>query len=182
MFKKIINAQTMLLALLIFGAPLVADAGITKTGEKCDKSKKEECDKRHRKVCDKKDHSDCDKKGEHRRGDHRRGKKGFNILNLADKIGLSDGQVKEIKEIKSDHEKADIMIGAEIDVLKVELKALKHDYSTDTKTYAKKVREVKTKEGDRKIAHFEMKKAISKVMTSEQREKIKGYFKKKHKK
>ena len=190
MLKKIITAQTMLFALLIFASPALADAGITKTGEKCDKTRQEECDKRHREICDKKDHSDCDKsyrkdcdkKRDHRRGDYRKGKKGFDILSLADEIGLSAKQVKKIKEIKSAHEKAEIMTGAEMDVLKLELKELKHDYSTDTKAFAAKVREIKTKEGDRKIAHFEMKKAIRKVMTTKQREKIKEYFKNKYKK
>ena len=185
MLRKIITAQIMLLALLTFASPHLAAAGITKTGKECDKAEKEECDKRHRETCDKKDHSDCDRSyGRHtEKSEHRHhGKKGFDILGIADEIGLSGDQVKQIKEIKSAYEKADIMAEAEIDVLELELKELKRDYSTDAGTYGKKVREVKTKEGDRQIAHFEMKKAVSKVMTAEQREKIKTYFRNKYKK
>ena len=179
MFKKFLAVPTMLIALLAFAQPSLSDSRV-----ECDKTQKRDCDIRHSKYCDKADHRDCDKRGERRHsyGDHKRGKGGFDILMIADKIGLSADQVKKIKGIKSSHEKAHIMTDAEIDILKVELKELRRDYSTDIDTYAKKVREIEAKKGDEKIARFKMKKEISDVMTSKQREKIKEYFRNKYKK
>ncbi len=180
MFKKLLALPVMLIALLAFTLPATAKAGIKTTGEQCDKA--------HKKYCDKEDHKDCDKgewkkgEGHHGYGHNKHGKRGFNILMMADKIGLSEDQIAKIKAIKSSHEKATIMIDAEIDVLKVELKDMGHDYSTDIKVYAKKVREIKSKEGDKKIAKFKFRKDISALMTPEQREKIKDYYMKKHKK
>ena len=138
---------------------------------------------RHSEYCDKADHRDCNMRGEGRRGygDYKRGKGGFDILMIADEIGLSAKQVKKIKAIKSSQKKAHIRTDAEIDILKIELKELKRDYSTDIDSYAGKVRELEAKKGDEKIARFKMKKEISDVMTSKQRDKIKEYFKNKRK-
>ena len=183
MFKKFLAVPTMLIALLAFTQSAPAEVGIKRTGEKCDKTQKRDRDMRHSEYCDKADHRDCDKRGRQGRndGDHKRGKGGFDILMIADKIGLSEKQVKKIKAIKSSYKKAHIMAEAELDILKIELKELKHDYSTDIDTYARKVREIEAKKGDEKIAKFKMKKEISDVMTSKQRDKIKEYFKNKKK-
>jgi hypothetical protein len=196
MFKKFLAVATMLIAFLAFTQPSLAVPWAKKTGEECDKTqkkdcdkkKKADCDKRHSKDCDKKDHKNCDKgewkgSGErHSRVDYKRGKGGFNILMIADKIGLSADQVKDIKGIKSSHKKTQIMTDAEITVLKIELKELSHDYSTDIDIYADKVREIEAKEGDKKIAKFKMRKDISAIMTPEQRNKIKEYYRNKYKK
>lgn len=196
MFKKFLTVATMLIALLAFTQPAFAAPWTKKAGEECDKTqkkdcdkkKKADCDKKHSKYCDKKDHRDCDKgewkgSGErHSRGDYKRGKGGFNILMIADMIGLSADQVKNIKGIKSSHEKVQIMTDAEITVLKIELKELSHDYSTDIDIYADKVREIEAKEGDKKIAKFKMRKDMSALMTPEQRNKIKEYYMNKYKK
>ena len=74
------------------------------------------------------------------------------------------------------------MTDAEITVLKIELKELSHDYSTDIDIYADKVREIEAKEGDKKIAKFKMRKDMSALMTPEQRNKIKEYYMNKYKK
>ena len=100
---------------------------------------------------------------------------------IADKIGLSESQIKDIKAIKSAHEKAQIMTDAEIDVLKVELRELSRDYSTDINVYAKKVREIEAQKSDEKIANFKLRKDISALMTPKQRNKIKEYYMKKFK-
>ncbi len=196
MFKKFLAVPAILIALLAFTQTSFAAPWTKKAGEECDKTqkkdcdkkKKADCDKRHSKYCDKKDHRDCDKgewkgSGErHSRGDYKREKGGFNILMIADKIGLSENQMKNIKSIKSSHEKAHIMADAEIDVLKIELKELSRDYSTDIDVYAKKVREIEAKKSDEKIAKFKMRKDISALMTPEQRNKIKEYYMNKYKK
>jgi len=182
MLKKIITVQVLLLALLAFASPDFAGAGITKTGKECDKKQGDFCDKKDHRHCDRGDSKAGKTKGDHRHRDQRSGNKGFDILMLADEIGLSDDQVNQVKAIKSAYRKEDIMAQAELDVFELELKELKHDYSTDLKVYAKKVKEIKEKEADRQIARFMMKKDIRKVMTAGQREKIKAYFKNKHKK
>lgn len=176
MFKKFLAIPIMLIAFLTFTQSVSAESGIKSTGEGCDK--------RHSEYCDKKDHKDCDKKS--RRGqndrDHKRGKGGFNILMIADELGLSADQVKSIKGIKSSYKKVHIMTDAEIDVLKIELKELSRDYSTDIDVYARKVREIEAKKSDEKIAKFKMRKDIRDMMTPKQREKIKEYYMKKYKK
>jgi len=201
MFKKLLAVPLMLVALLAFTqAATAAEVGIKKTGEECDKTQKKDCDKkgkadcdkRHSRYCDKADHSECDKgewKGSdkkdgerHSYGDHKRGKEGFNILQVADKIGLSEDQVESIKGIKYSHEKAQIMTDANIEVLKIELKELSRDYSTDIEVYADKIREIEAKEGDKKIASFKMRKDIRDIMTPEQRDKVKEYYMKKYRK
>lgn len=191
MFKKFLALPVMLVALFAFTQSAPAEVGIKRTNKECDKTQKRdcdmtkaECDKRHSKYCDKTDHRDCDKRGGQGRnyGDHKRGKGGFNILMIADKIGLSADQVKSIKGIKSAHEKANIMTDAEIDVLKIELKELSHDYSTDIDVYANKVREIEAKKSDEKIAKFKLRKDISALMTPKQRNKIKEYYMNKYKK
>jgi hypothetical protein len=188
MFKKFLALPVMLVALLAFTPSAPAEVGIKRSGAECDKMQrrdcdmtKAECDKRHSEYCDKADHRDCDKRGRNY-GDHKRGKGGFNILMIADEIGLSAKQVEKIKAIKSSHKKAHIRTDAEIDILKIELKELKRDYSTDIDSYARKVRELEAKKGDEKIARFKMKKEISDVMTSKQRTKVKEYYMKKYKK
>ncbi|MBE9535548.1 MAG: hypothetical protein IMF07_00070 [Proteobacteria bacterium] len=176
MFKKFLALPVMLIAILVFTQSAPAEPEIKRTGKECDKTQKKDCDKKSKK--------DCDKKGgeRHSRGDYKRGKGGFNILMIADKIGLSADQVESIKGIKSSHGKAQIMTNAEIDVLKIELKELSHDYSTNIKVYARKVREIEAKKSDEKIASFKLRKDISALMTPEQRTKIKEYYMKKYKK
>ena len=112
MFKKFLALPVMLIALLAFTQSAPAEVGITRTGAECDKTQKRDRDRKHSEYCDKTDHRDCAMKGEHRRGykDYKRGKSGFNILMIADEIGLSADQVKKIKAIKSSHKKAHIMI------------------------------------------------------------------------
>ena len=173
MFKKFLALPVMLVALLAFTQSAPAEVGIKRTGV--------ECDKRHSEYCDKADHRDCDKRGRNY-GDYRRGKGGFNILMIADEIGLSADQIKSIKSIKSSHKKANIMTDAEIDILKIELKELSRDYITDINVYAMKVREIEAKKSDEKIARFKMRKDIRDVMTAKQRKKVKEYYMKKYKK
>lgn len=184
MFKKFLALPVMLVALLAFTQSAPAEVGIKGTGEKCDKTQKRDRDMRHSEYCDRADHRDCDMRGEGRRdyGDNKRGKGGFNILMIADKIGLSADQVKSIKGIKSSHEKAHIMTDAEIDILKIELKELSRDYSTDIDVYARKVRKIEAKKSDEKIAKFKMRKDIRDIMTPKQRTKVKEYYMKKYKK
>lgn len=184
MFKKFLAVPVMLVAFLAFTQSVPAEVGITRTGKACDKTEKRDRDRIHSEYCDKTDHSDCDKRGGKDRnyGDHKRGKGGFNILMIADEIGLSADQVKSIGVIKSAHEKAHIRTDADIDILKIELKELSRDYSTDIDVYAGKVREIEAKKSDEKIAKFKMRKYIRDIMTSKQREKVKEYYKKKYKK
>ena len=188
MFKKFLALPVMLVALLAFTQSAPAEVGIKRTGAECDKMQrrdcdmtKAECDKRHSEYCDKADHRDCDKRGRNY-GDYRRGKGGFNILMIADEIGLSADQVEKIKAIKSSHKKAHIRADAEIDILKIELKELSRDYSTDINVYARKVREIEAKKSDEKIARFKMRKDIRDIMTPKQRKKIKEYYMNKYKK
>ncbi len=180
MVKNSITALTLLLSLAVFGSPAFAEMGGKEPGKVCDKIGTKECDMLKKKDCDHK-RDDCDT-WRYKKGDHRHGKGGFDILKIAEEIGLSGKQVKQIKGIKSGHEKKMIMLKAEIDVLELELSDLHRDYSTDAAAYGKKVRELFAKMGDKKIAYFQMKKEISGVMTEKQRDKIRDYFKKKYKK
>lgn len=183
MIKKFLAVPVMLVALLAFTQSAPAEVGIKSTGKACDKTEKRDRDRLHSEYCDKADHRDCDKKGKGRGyGDHKRGKRGFNILKIADEIGLSADQVKSIKGIKFTHEKAHIMTDAEIDVLKIELKELSRDYTTDIDVYARKVREIEAKKSAEKIAKFKMRKDIRDIMTPKQRKKVKEYYMKKYKK
>ena len=165
MFKKVIAAQTMLAALLLFTSPALAEG--TRGGEKFDKpwSKNKDCDKTHKKG---KDYCDKTKRSG--------GKRHFDILKLADKLGLDEEQVARTRKLKMEHKKEKIMLKADLDILNLELKELKHDYDSSIKSVNRKIREVEAKEGDLEIARYKLRRDISDILTSEQREQLKAIY------
>ena len=100
------------------------------------------------------------------------------LLKSKEELGLSDKQVKKIKDLKLEAKKDLITKKAEIEVLALDIKAKMHEEKIDTKAINKLI--------DKK---YELKKAKSKslvgayaalknVLTKEQKKKLKGLYKK----
>jgi Spy/CpxP family protein refolding chaperone len=159
--KRFIYNQTIFVAALLLLSPLFAQSAPDKGEHFCDKKQEEKCDKKgSRELCEKKGH-----KGK------KHGKR-YDILNYTDQLGLSDAQVKVIRQMKLEFKKEKIKTEAEIEVLEIELKDIYRDSSASMKDISKKVREIEKKKGDVRIAKFKLKRDIRSRLNPEQLQKM----------
>lgn len=162
--RKTIALPLLLIALFAFTSPALAGEWKKGSGKDCDKTQKKDCDKKKK---------DCDKSG---KGSKDSSHRGFDILKFADKLELSGDQISEIKEIRTAHKKQKIMLGAEVDVLELELKELHRDQNKGMGVLSKKIRKIEAKKGDLRIAKHKMMRDIGDVMTKKQRKQFREIF------
>ncbi len=167
MLRKSISLPLLLAALIAFTSPALAGEWKKGSGKDCDKTQKKDCDNKKK---------DCDKAGYVDKTQSYKRSHKFDILKFADKLDLSDKQVSNIKEIRSAHEKQKIMLGAEVDVMELELKELHRDQSKGIDVLSKKIREIEAKKGDLRIAKHKMMRDIGDVMTKKQRKQFREIF------
>ena len=167
MLKKIISLPILLATLIAFTSPALAGEWKKGSGKDCDKTQKKDCDKKKK---------DCDKAGYGSKKQGHKRKHKFDILKYTDQLELSDAQVSNIKETRSAHKKQNIMLGAELDVLELELKELHRDQSKGMDVLSKKIREIEAKKGDLHIARHQMMRDTGDIMTPKQREQFREIF------
>ena len=129
-------------------------------------------DGHHKKQCDSKKH------GMHA-GKGKRGKKS-SILRHSDALGLTDAQVKQVKALLRENKKATIMLKAEIDVAKIDLKALKYSDVVDMQASAAAIKNIAAKKADIDIAWLQFKVDSKAVLSDEQKKKLKAIYRSKH--
>lgn len=105
-------------------------------------------------------------------GHHRMGECGEGFyLHCADELGLSEEQMKRLKAIRSEHEKSTIKMGANLEIMELELRDLLQQETPDRAAIDRKITalgELKTKmRKDQVHAHLEARS----VLTKEQLEK-----------
>lgn len=102
-------------------------------------------------------------------GDHLR-----HVLKHQKEIGLTDEQVKKLKAIELDFDRAWIKSGAEIHIAERELLALVEDEKTDLSAIEAKVKQSEMLEVGLRMLAFKARHDALAVLTPEQREKAKA--------
>lgn len=92
---------------------------------------------------------------------------------MREEVGLSDQQAEELRTLFSQHRKAAIRQRADLQVARVELQELIHAATLDEKAIAAKVKAVSDLQAAALRARVEGQLAVQKVLTPEQREKLK---------
>jgi len=111
--------------------------------------------------------------GEEARPSRRPGPGGPSRLErMREEAGLSDQQAEELRNLWSQHRKAAIRQRADLHVARVELQELIHAANLDEKAIAAKVKAVSDLEAAALRARVESQLAVQKVLTPEQREKL----------
>jgi Spy/CpxP family protein refolding chaperone len=126
----------------------------------------------HKKQCDSRQHGMHAAKGKH-------GKKS-GILRHRDELELTEGQVKQVKALLRENKKATIMLKAEIDVAKIDLKTLKYSDPVDMQASAAAIKNIAAKKADIDIAWLQFKVDSKAVLTEEQKKKLKAIYRSKH--
>jgi len=128
-------------------------------------------DGHHKKQCDSKKH------GMHA-GKEKHGKK-IGILRHRDELELTEAQVMQIKALLRENKKATIMLKAEIDVAKIDLKTLKYSDVVDMQASAAAIKNIAAKRADIDIAWLQFKVDSKAVLTEEQKKKLKAIYRSK---
>ncbi len=98
---------------------------------------------------------------------------GFDFyLSKAKQLGLSQEQIKKLRALKFEFEKANVQRKAALQLAKLELKELKASENPDPKKVEAKIREVQNKKADLEIALFRAKRQAKSILTDEQRAKL----------
>jgi len=126
----------------------------------------------HKKQCNSKQHGKHVAKGKH-------GKKSC-ILRHKDELELTEAQVKQVKTLLRENKKATIMLKAEIDVAKIDLKTLKYSDVVDMQASAAAIKNIAAKKADIDIAWLQFKVDSKAVLTAEQKKKLKAIYRSKH--
>ena len=110
-------------------------------------------------------------------------KKGVEFyLKCEEKLDLSESQVKELKKIRDDFKKIAIEKKAEIEVLNVDFKRMVDGDDFDLMEIKKMIGKISDIKEELMYMKFEVAAKAKKILTEEQREKIKSWKKDYHKK
>ncbi len=96
------------------------------------------------------------------------------LLKYHKEVGLTEDQVKKLKAIELDYDRASIKTEAEIDVAERELRALLEDEKTELSALETKVKQSEMLEVGLRMAAFKARQDALAVLTQEQREKAKA--------
>ncbi|MBL1260562.1 MAG: hypothetical protein COB33_008530 [Thiotrichaceae bacterium] len=126
-------------------------------------------DGHHKKQCDSKKHGKHVSKGKY-------GKKS-GILRYKRELELSEDQVKQVKALLRENKKTTIMLQAEIDVAKIDLKTLKYAATVDMAASAATIKGIAAKKADIKISWLQFSIDSKAALTDEQKAKLKEIYK-----
>lgn len=101
----------------------------------------------------------------------RHGAFGF-YLNHADELDLTQAQIKQLRDMKFEFEKANIQGKATIHVAQIELRQLKMADNVVAKKVEAKIRKIQDKKADLEIATFRAQTEAKNVLTPEQKAKL----------
>jgi len=169
MKTKITSLLGIFAALLLLSAPVAAEKemhhsmGHGEWSGKGSSAMSSHGDGHHKKQCDSKKH----------------GMKS-SILRHRDALELTDAQVKQVKALLRENKKATIMLKAEIDVAKIDLKTLKYSEVVDMQASAAAIKNIAAKKADIDIAWLQFRVDSKAVLSDEQKKKLKAIFKSKH--
>ena len=112
--------------------------------------------------------------GRGRRGGRGRTRGGAgNLLRLADKLGLSEGQRSELSEILTSHRKDTIRVKAEIEIAKVDLQKLTRQEDPNLDAVEAQIRNIADLEAGIKFSQIKVRVETKNVLTEEQKTALK---------
>ncbi len=104
---------------------------------------------------------------------HKKMHGGFDFfLSKAKQLELTQDQIKKLRALKFEFEKANVQRKAALQLAKLELKELKASDNPDPKKIEAKIREIANKKADMEIALFRAKRQAKSLLTDEQRAKL----------
>ena len=90
------------------------------------------------------------------------------------RLGLSEAQASQLRIMRFEFEKARVKRRADLQTAQIELEQLRSAEPADAKKGEAQIREVFTKKADLAVAAFDAQLAADKVLTDEQRAKVKA--------
>ena len=101
-------------------------------------------------------------------------RRGFGFyLNLAGQIDLAGAQIEKLRSMKFEFDKANVQRKAALQTARIELQQLKAQDNADVKKVEVAIRDVHAKQAELEIAVFQAQTEAQKVLTAEQRAKLK---------
>jgi len=92
---------------------------------------------------------------------------------------MSETQISDVKSLLREAEKKTIQLKADIDISKIDQKAMKYADSVDMTKYSAAVKEAAAKKADIRITWMQFKVDSKALLNDEQKTKLKDLYKKK---
>ena len=101
------------------------------------------------------------------------------LLHHKDALEMSETQISDVKSLLREAEKKTIQLKADIDISKIDQKAMKYADSVDMTKYSAAVKEAAAKKADIRITWMQFKVDSKALLNDEQKTKLKDLYKKK---